>query len=123
MPRRCNRLHGVDEARRAAARAGLSTRAAPGPSRGRSVSAAPSTPVVLRAPGQQGALMVPSLVEAETGRGALDIKASLEHIMSLLPGKLWSDTVPRIALKHQLYSLHRDRTRVDRHLTLLKYIA
>ncbi|MBN3311537.1 ZP2 protein, partial [Atractosteus spatula] len=40
--------------------------------------------------------------------------------MSLFPRKLFNDTLPPIVMKHQLYSIHRDRTLVDRQLSELK---
>lgn len=36
--------------------------------------------------------------------------------MALFPRKLFNDTLPQIVLKHQLYSLHSDKTRVDKEL-------
>lgn len=45
-----------------------------------------------------------------------DIRSTLEYLMTLFPRKLFNDTLPQIVLKHQLYSLHSDKTTVDREL-------
>ncbi|MBN3303947.1 STK19 kinase, partial [Amia calva] len=50
----------------------------------------------------------------------LDVAATLQYLMSLFPRKLFNDTLPPIVLKHQLYSIHKDRTLVDRQLSELK---
>lgn len=34
--------------------------------------------------------------------------------MMLFPRKLFNDTLPQIVLKHQLYSIHSDKTLVDK---------
>lgn len=39
--------------------------------------------------------------------------------MTLFPRKLFNDTLPQIVLKHQLYSLHGDKTMVDKELVWL----
>lgn len=39
--------------------------------------------------------------------------------MTLFPRKLFNDTLPQIVLKHQLYSLHSDKTMVDKELVWL----
>lgn len=39
--------------------------------------------------------------------------------MTLFPRKLFNDTLPQIVLKHQLYSLHSDKTTVDKELVWL----
>ncbi|XP_003964682.1 serine/threonine-protein kinase 19 [Takifugu rubripes] len=52
--------------------------------------------------------------------GALDIRSTLEYLMTLFPRKLFNDALPRIVLKHQLYSLHRDKTMVDKELNKLR---
>ncbi|XP_063039607.1 inactive serine/threonine-protein kinase 19-like [Engraulis encrasicolus] len=57
--------------------------------------------------------------EADPG-GPLDIKSSLEYLMTLFPRKVFNDSLPRIAMKHQLYSLHSAKTLVDRQLNLLR---
>lgn len=36
--------------------------------------------------------------------------------MALFPRKLFNDALPPIVLKHQLYSIHSDKTQVDREL-------
>uniref|UniRef100_A0A3Q3R420 Serine/threonine kinase 19 n=1 Tax=Monopterus albus TaxID=43700 RepID=A0A3Q3R420_MONAL len=46
--------------------------------------------------------------------GPTDIKSTLEYLMTLFPRKLFNDTLPQIALKHQLYSIHSDKTLVDK---------
>uniref|UniRef100_A0A3B4Z3H4 Serine/threonine kinase 19 n=1 Tax=Seriola lalandi dorsalis TaxID=1841481 RepID=A0A3B4Z3H4_SERLL len=43
-----------------------------------------------------------------------DIRATLEYLMTLFPRKLFNDTLPQIVLKHQLYSIHDDKTLVDK---------
>lgn len=50
------------------------------------------------------------------GKGTLDIRSTLEYLMTLFPRKLFNDTLPRIVLKHQLYSIHNDKTMVDKEL-------
>ncbi|XP_015216028.1 inactive serine/threonine-protein kinase 19 [Lepisosteus oculatus] len=57
---------------------------------------------------------------SQAAEGPLDIMAALENLMSLFPRKLFNDTLPPIVMKHQLYSIHRDRTLVDRQLSELK---
>lgn len=39
--------------------------------------------------------------------------------MTLFPRKLFNDMLPQIVLKHQLYSLHSDKTMVDKELVCL----
>lgn len=34
--------------------------------------------------------------------------------MTLFPRKLFNDALPQIVLKHQLYSIHNDKTLVDK---------
>uniref|UniRef100_A0A3Q4G1V6 Serine/threonine kinase 19 n=1 Tax=Neolamprologus brichardi TaxID=32507 RepID=A0A3Q4G1V6_NEOBR len=46
--------------------------------------------------------------------GPADIKSSLEYLMTLFPRKLFNDALPQILLKHQLYSIHSDKTLVDK---------
>ncbi|KAG5832228.1 inactive serine/threonine-protein kinase 19-like [Anguilla rostrata] len=59
--------------------------------------------------------------ELSTNReGPLDVKASLQHLMTLFPRKLFNDTLPPIVMKHQLYSIHDDKTQVDRQLNELR---
>lgn len=36
--------------------------------------------------------------------------------MALFPRKIFNDSLPRIIMKHQLYSLHSAKTLVDRQL-------
>ncbi|XP_029914361.1 serine/threonine-protein kinase 19 [Myripristis murdjan] len=52
--------------------------------------------------------------------GPLDIKSTLQYLMTLFPRKLFNDSLPQIVLKHQLYSLHSDKTMVDRQLSELR---
>lgn len=52
--------------------------------------------------------------------GPLNIKTSLEYIMTLFPRKVFNDSLPPIIMKHQLYSLHSAKTLVDRQLNLLR---
>lgn len=54
------------------------------------------------------------------GDGPTDIKSTLEYLMTLFPRKLFNDTLPQIVLKHQLYSLHSDKTLVDKELNKLR---
>ncbi len=49
-------------------------------------------------------------------KGPTDIRATLESLMTLFPRKLFNDTLPQIVLKHQLYSIHSDKTLVDKEL-------
>ena len=52
--------------------------------------------------------------------GPMDIKSTLLDLMTLFPRKIFNDTLPQIVLKHQLYSIHDDKTRVDRQLVILR---
>ncbi|XP_071372312.1 serine/threonine-protein kinase 19 isoform X3 [Centroberyx affinis] len=52
--------------------------------------------------------------------GPTDIKSTLQYLMTLFPRKLFNDTLPQIVLKHQLYSIHNDKTMVDRQLSELR---
>ncbi|CAI5675365.1 unnamed protein product [Oreochromis niloticus] len=52
--------------------------------------------------------------------GPADIKSSLEYLMTLFPRKLFNDALPQIVLKHQLYSIHSDRTLVDKELNKMR---
>ncbi|KAM3864122.1 inactive serine/threonine-protein kinase 19-like [Diretmus argenteus] len=54
------------------------------------------------------------------GQGPIDIKSTLQYLMTLFPRKLFNDILPQIVLKHQLYSLHDDKTMVDRQLSELR---
>ncbi|XP_010895698.2 serine/threonine-protein kinase 19 [Esox lucius] len=49
--------------------------------------------------------------------GKVDVKTTLQDIMTLFPRKLFNDALPQIVLKHQLYSIHKDKTQVDRQLS------
>uniref|UniRef100_A0A3P8W4H1 Serine/threonine kinase 19 n=1 Tax=Cynoglossus semilaevis TaxID=244447 RepID=A0A3P8W4H1_CYNSE len=49
-----------------------------------------------------------------------DIKSTLEYIMTLFPRKIFNDALPKIVLKHQLYSLHNDKTLVDKELLMFQ---
>uniref|UniRef100_A0A8B9JE20 Serine/threonine kinase 19 n=1 Tax=Astyanax mexicanus TaxID=7994 RepID=A0A8B9JE20_ASTMX len=42
--------------------------------------------------------------------------ATLQYLMTLFPRKLFNDSLPQIVFKHQLYSLHSDKTLVDKYL-------
>lgn len=46
--------------------------------------------------------------------GATDIRSSLQYLMTLFSRKLFNDTLPAVVFKHQLYSLHNDKTLVDK---------
>ncbi len=46
--------------------------------------------------------------------GAADIRSSLQYLMTLFSRKLFNDSLPPVVLKHQLYSLHNDKTAVDK---------
>ncbi|KAI4900554.1 hypothetical protein NFI96_026747 [Prochilodus magdalenae] len=52
--------------------------------------------------------------------GPPDVKATLEYLMTLFPRKLFNDSLPQIVFKHQLYSLHSDKTLVDKQLNELR---
>ncbi|XP_077474812.1 winged helix repair factor 1 [Stigmatopora argus] len=52
--------------------------------------------------------------------GSTDIRASLEYLMTLFPRKLFNDQLPQIVLKHQLYSIHHDKTLVDKEVNKLR---
>lgn len=54
------------------------------------------------------------------GDGPADIKSTLEDLMTLFPRKLFNDSLPRIVLKHQLYSIHNDKTLVDKEVNKLR---
>lgn len=56
----------------------------------------------------------------DNAEGTTDIKSALEHLMALFPRKLFNDALPPIVLKHQLYSIHSDKTQVDRELNKLR---
>ncbi|TRY88029.1 hypothetical protein DNTS_026622 [Danionella cerebrum] len=50
---------------------------------------------------------------------AVEVRSSLQQLMMLFSCQLFSDILPPVALKHQLYSLHSDRTCVDKQLNAL----
>ncbi|KAK5856321.1 hypothetical protein PBY51_007928 [Eleginops maclovinus] len=54
------------------------------------------------------------------GDGPTDIRSTLETLMKLFPRKLFNDTLPQIVVKHQLYSIHNDKTLVDKELNKLR---
>ncbi|XP_066498655.1 serine/threonine-protein kinase 19 [Hoplias malabaricus] len=56
----------------------------------------------------------------EVQDGPPDVKASLESLMTLFPRKLFNDSLPQIVFKHQLYSLHSDKTLVDKQVNELR---
>uniref|UniRef100_UPI00398E57C9 inactive serine/threonine-protein kinase 19-like isoform X2 n=1 Tax=Pristiophorus japonicus TaxID=55135 RepID=UPI00398E57C9 len=49
-----------------------------------------------------------------------DTKSALIFLASLFPRKLFDDSLPPIVLKHQLYSIVKDKTTVDRQLNEMK---
>ncbi|XP_037331790.1 inactive serine/threonine-protein kinase 19-like [Pungitius pungitius] len=54
------------------------------------------------------------------GDGPTDIRSTLEYLMTLFPRKLFNDSLPQIVLKHQLYSIHDNKTLVDKELNKLR---
>ncbi|XP_028310147.1 serine/threonine-protein kinase 19 [Gouania willdenowi] len=54
------------------------------------------------------------------GDGLTDVKSSLEYLKTLFPRKLFNDALPQIMLKHQLYSIHSDKTLVDKEVSKLR---
>ncbi|XP_038163716.1 serine/threonine-protein kinase 19-like [Cyprinodon tularosa] len=54
------------------------------------------------------------------GNGPADVKSTLQYLMTLFPRKLFNDTLPPIVLKHQLYSIHNDKTLVDKEVNKLQ---
>ncbi|XP_068192072.1 inactive serine/threonine-protein kinase 19-like [Antennarius striatus] len=54
------------------------------------------------------------------GDGPTDIRSTLEELRTLFPRKLFNDTLPPIVLKHQLYSIHNDKTLVDKEVNKLQ---
>lgn len=50
------------------------------------------------------------------GRSSSETEARLSEMMSLFPVEVFEKQLPAIVLKHQLYSVIPDRTRVDREL-------
>uniref|UniRef100_UPI003AAEC279 serine/threonine-protein kinase 19 isoform X3 n=1 Tax=Centroberyx gerrardi TaxID=166262 RepID=UPI003AAEC279 len=59
-------------------------------------------------------------VKKRRSEGPTEIKSTLQYLMTLFPRKLFNDTLPQIVLKHQLYSIHNDKTMVDRQLSELR---
>ncbi|XP_049324103.1 serine/threonine-protein kinase 19 isoform X2 [Astyanax mexicanus] len=56
----------------------------------------------------------------DTQDGPPDVKATLQYLMTLFPRKLFNDSLPQIVFKHQLYSLHSDKTLVDKQVNELR---
>ncbi|XP_053708341.1 serine/threonine-protein kinase 19-like [Synchiropus splendidus] len=54
------------------------------------------------------------------GEGPPDVSSTIEYLRSLFPRKLFNDTLPQIVLKHQLYSLHSDKTMVDKEVNKMR---
>lgn len=52
--------------------------------------------------------------------GAADIRSSLQYLVTLFSRKLFNDSLPPVVLKHQLYSLHNDKTSVDKQVNELR---
>ncbi|XP_066472627.1 inactive serine/threonine-protein kinase 19 isoform X3 [Tiliqua scincoides] len=46
------------------------------------------------------------------------VESALQYLTSLFPRKLFEDSLPSLVLRHQIYSLVKDRTTVDRRLVL-----
>ncbi|KAK2915808.1 hypothetical protein QQF64_024168 [Cirrhinus molitorella] len=59
-------------------------------------------------------------VAGESQDGAADIRSSLQYLMTLFSRKLFNDSLPPVVLKHQLYSLHNDKTAVDKQVNELR---
>ncbi|XP_067416364.1 inactive serine/threonine-protein kinase 19 [Emydura macquarii macquarii] len=62
----------------------------------------------------------PEAGQPETREGPGAVEPALRYLASLFPRQLFEDALPPLLLKHQLYSLVRDRTAVDRQLSRLK---
>ncbi|XP_016112956.1 serine/threonine-protein kinase 19-like isoform X3 [Sinocyclocheilus grahami] len=58
--------------------------------------------------------------DSVTADGAADIRSSLQYLMTLFSRKLFNDSLPPVVLKHQLYSLHNDKTSVDKQVNELR---
>ncbi|CAM5159425.1 unnamed protein product [Eretmochelys imbricata] len=54
--------------------------------------------------------------EPDRPEGSGAVESALRYLASLFPRQLFEDALPPLVLKHQLYSLVRDRTAVDRQL-------
>ncbi|XP_061475420.1 inactive serine/threonine-protein kinase 19 isoform X2 [Rhineura floridana] len=48
------------------------------------------------------------------------VESAVQYLTSLFPRKLFEDSLPPLVLRHQIYSLVKDRTTVDRRLNQLK---
>uniref|UniRef100_A0A670ZR22 Serine/threonine kinase 19 n=1 Tax=Pseudonaja textilis TaxID=8673 RepID=A0A670ZR22_PSETE len=48
--------------------------------------------------------------------GPAAVEAALQNLVSLFPRKVFEDSLPPLILRHQIYSLVKDRTVVDRYL-------
>ncbi|XP_050962805.1 serine/threonine-protein kinase 19-like isoform X2 [Labeo rohita] len=59
-------------------------------------------------------------VSEDSQDGGADIKSNLQYLMTLFSRKLFNDTLPPVVLKHQLYSLHNDKTLVDKQVNELR---
>ncbi|XP_051573436.1 serine/threonine-protein kinase 19-like isoform X1 [Myxocyprinus asiaticus] len=59
-------------------------------------------------------------VNGESQDGVTDIRSSLQCLMMLFSRKLFNDTLPPVVLKHQLYSLHNDKTLVDKQVNEMR---
>ncbi|XP_053298760.1 serine/threonine-protein kinase 19 [Pleuronectes platessa] len=57
------------------------------------------------------------------GDGPKDIRSTLQYLMTLFPRKLFNDALPQIVLKHQLYSIHHDKTSVDKEVNKMRETA
>ncbi|XP_043353183.1 serine/threonine-protein kinase 19 [Dermochelys coriacea] len=62
----------------------------------------------------------PGTRQPDTPEGPGAVESALRYLASLFPRQLFEDALPPLVLKHQLYSLVRDRTAVDRQLSQLK---
>ncbi|KAM3847551.1 inactive serine/threonine-protein kinase 19 isoform 1-T2 [Vipera latastei] len=58
--------------------------------------------------------------ESSEQEGPAAVETALQNLASLFPRKVFEDSLPPLILKHQIYSLVKDRTVVDRYLSQLK---
>ncbi|XP_062829730.1 inactive serine/threonine-protein kinase 19 isoform X2 [Anolis carolinensis] len=58
--------------------------------------------------------------EPSEQEGPEAVDSALQFLASLFPRKLFEDSLPPLILRHQIYSLVKDRTTVDRRLSQLK---
>ncbi|XP_018948949.1 serine/threonine-protein kinase 19 isoform X1 [Cyprinus carpio] len=58
--------------------------------------------------------------DSVTGESQADIRSSLQYLVTLFSRKLFNDSLPPVVLKHQLYSLHNDKTSVDKQVNELR---